>query len=417
MEAAAENLEFERAARLRDLLAEIERQSSRSPLSSVHEEDIDLFGVAVHGNQAAVSILVMRSGQVLDRREVFWEGESAAIPPQRLLAELLPQIYDRTTFLPKELHLPFEVDGEEALADWMSERKGERVYLRHPERGPKAERLRIAAKDAEFAFRRRYRLDPSRDAAPRALARHLGLAKPPRWIEGFDISNLQGTAVIASMVVWRDGRIRKGEYRSFNIRSFVGQDDFRSIGEAVERRYRRLREESGVFPDLVLIDGGRGQLGAAAAALAGLQLEDLPLVSIAKREEELYLPGAPEPLRLPRRDEGLRLLQMLRDEAHRFAISKHRRQRTTGSLRSRLEEIPGVGPVRRRLLAQRYGTWERLSAAPLPELEAVLGRALGGAVHRHLTEVAALAAGAPAAAPALPAADAADADADSRRID
>jgi excinuclease ABC subunit C len=186
------------------------------------------------------------------------------------------------------------------------------------------------------------------------------------------------------MVVWRDGRIRKGEYRSFNIRSFVGQDDFRSIGEAVERRYRRLREESGVFPDLVLIDGGRGQLGAAAAALAGLQLEELPLVALAKREEELYLPGEPEPLRLPRRDEGLRLLQMLRDEAHRFAVAKHRRQRTTGSLRSRLEEIPGVGPMRRKILSKRYGTWEILSAAPADELRTLLGEALGGAVYRHL---------------------------------
>ena len=386
--AAAECLEFERAARLRDLLQEIERQSTRSPLSSVLEEDIDLYGVAVHGNQAAVSILVMRSGQVLDRREVFWEGESAASPP-RLLSELLPQIYDQTTFLPKELHLPFEVDGEEALAEWMSERKAERVYLRHPERGPKAERLRIAAKDAEFAFRRRFRIDPARDAAPRALARHLGLAKPPRWIEGFDISNLQGTAVVASMVVWREGRLRKGEHRSFNIRGFVGQDDFRALAEAVERRYRRLRVESGVLPDLVLIDGGRGQLGAAAAALAALGLDELPLVALAKREEELYLPGAPEPLRLPRRDEGLRLLQMLRDEAHRFAVSRHRRKRTTTSLRSQLEEIPGVGPVRRRLLAKRYGTLALVSGAPIDELQALLGSALGSAVFRHLHGAAA----------------------------
>lgn len=383
MESAAEKLEFERAARLRDLLQEIERQSERSPLSSVLEEDIDLFGVAVHGNQAAVSILVMRGGQVLDRREIFWEGERAITSPQ-LLSELLPQIYDQTTFLPKELHLPFEVDGEEALAEWMTERKGEKVYLRHPARGPKAERLRIAAKDAEFAFRRRFRIDLARDAAPRALARHLGLAHSPRWIEAFDISNLQGTAVIASLVVWREGRIRKGEYRTFNIRSFVGQDDFRSMGEAVERRYRRLRAESGVLPDLVLIDGGRGQLAAAAVALAGLEIEDLPLVALAKREEELYLPGAPVPLRLPRRDEGLRLLQLLRDEAHRFAVSRHRRKRSTASLRSRLEEIPGVGPVRRKLLAGRFGTWVLLREAPIEELRSLLGAAVGGAVYRHL---------------------------------
>ncbi len=380
MDSAAEQLEFERAARLRDLLQEIERQSERSPLSSVLEEDSDLFGVAVHGNQAAVSILVMRGGQVLDRREIFWEGERAITSPQ-LLAELLPQIYDQTTFLPKELHLPFEVDGEEALAEWMTERKGDKVHLRHPARGPKAERLRIAAKDAEFAFRRRFRIDLARDAAPRALEHHLELAHAPRWIEAFDISNLQGTAVVASLVVWREGRIRKGEYRSFNIRSFLGQDDFRSMGEAVERRYRRLREESGVLPDLVLIDGGRGQLAAAAAALAGVGIEDLPLVALAKREEELYLPGAPEPLRLPRRDEGLRLLQMLRDEAHRFAVSRHRRKRSTASLRSRLEEIPGVGPARRKLLAGRYGTWDLLREAPVEDLRSLLGPTVGGAVY------------------------------------
>ncbi len=383
MESAAERLDFERAARLRDLLQEIERQAARSPLSSVLEEDIDLFGATVHGNQAAVSILVMRGGQVLDRREIFWEGERAVTPPQ-LVSELLPQLYDQTTFLPKELHLPFEVDGEEALAEWMTARKGERVYLRHPSRGPKAERLRIAAQDAEFAFRRRFRVDPARDAAPRALERHLHLAQPPRWIEAFDISNLQGTAVVASLVVWREGRVRKGEYRSFNIRSFAGQDDFRSMSEAVERRFRRLREESAVLPDLVLIDGGRGQLAAAASALARLELEDLPLVALAKREEELYLPGEPEPLRLPRRDEGLRLLQMLRDEAHRFAVSRHRRQRSTGSLRSRLEEIPGVGPARRKLLAERYGTWELLRGAPLDDLRSLLGNVVGSSVHRYV---------------------------------
>ena len=383
MEAAAEGLEFERAARLRDLLQEIERQSARSPLSSVLDEDIDLFGVVVRGNQAAVSILVMRSGQVLDRREIFWEGESASTPPM-LLSELLPQIYAQTTYLPKELHLPFEVDGEEALTDWMTERKGEKVYLRHPTRGPKAERLRIAAKDAEFAFRRRFRIDLARDAAPLALARHLGLAQSPRWIEALDISNLQGTAVVASLVVWRDGRIRKGDYRSFNIRSFVGQDDFRAMGEAVERRYRRLKEESGVLPDLVLIDGGRGQLAAAAAALARLELEHVPLVALAKREEELYLPGAPEPLRLPRRDDGLRLLQLLRDEAHRFAVSRHRRKRSTGSLGSRLEEIPGVGPVRRRLLAERFGTWDGLREAPIEDLRSLLGDTVGNGVHLHV---------------------------------
>ncbi len=356
MEVAAESLEFERAARLRDLLQEIERQSARSPLSSVHEEDIDLFGVAVHGNQAAVSILVMRSGQVLDRREVFWEGESAARPAQ-LLSELLPQIYDQTTFLPKELHLPFEVDGEEAWPTGCRSARGSGSTCAIPARGPKAERLRIAAKDAEFAFRRRFRIDPARDAAPRAL-RGTSVWRSPRG--GSKASTSRTSRGRRSSPRWWSGGTAgsaRGSTAASTSAASPGRTTSASIGEAVERRYRRLREESGVLPDLVLIDGGRGQLGAAAAALAGLGLEELPLVALAKREEELYLPGAPEPLRLPRRDEGLRLLQMLRDEAHRFAVSRHRRQRTTASLRSQLEEIPGVGPARRQLLAKRYGTW------------------------------------------------------------
>jgi excinuclease ABC subunit C len=384
MQEASEALEFERAARLRDLLHEIERQAERSPLATVDEEDSDIYGVAVHGRQAAVSILVMRGGQILDRRELFWEGEER-IEPAQLLSELLPQIYDRTTFLPKELHLPVEIEGGEALADWLAEKKGERVYLRFPARGPKAERLAVAKQDAEFAFRRRYRVRPELEAAARAVERHLGLPAPPRRIETFDISNLQGTSVVASMVVWREGRIRRGEHRSFNIRGFTGQDDFRSIAEAVERRYRRLLDEGAVLPDLVLVDGGRGQLAAAAMALAGLGLEELPLVALAKREEELHLPGRPEPLRLPRADEGLKLLQSLRDEAHRFAVGRHRRRRSARSLGSRLEEIPGIGPTRRRRLAARFGTWERLAAAPVEELAALLGAKLAARVSAHVS--------------------------------
>ncbi len=383
MHAAAEELAFERAARLRDLLREIERQGERTPLSSVEGDDADLFGIAVHGGQAAISILVMRGGQVLDRREIFWEG-SEAVGAAELLSELLPQIYDRTTFLPKEIHLPLPIEGDEALAQWLSEKRGERVYLRFPARGAKAERLRIAGKDAELAFRRRFRVDLVRDAGAIALAKRLDLGEPPRWIEGLDVSNLQGTSVVASLVVWREGRLRKGEYRTFVIRSFAGQDDFRSLEEAVERRYRRLLEESGVLPDLVLVDGGRGQLSSAAAALARLGVEEIPLVALAKQQEELFVPGSPEPLRLPRRDDGLRLLQRIRDEAHRFAVSRHRRRRNARSLRSRFEDLPGVGPKRRRLLAEGFGTWEVLRRASAEELGAVLGPALGRRLAEHL---------------------------------
>ncbi|MCB1007932.1 MAG: excinuclease ABC subunit UvrC, partial [Acidobacteria bacterium] len=359
MRAASEALEFERAARLRDLLAEVERQGERASLASVEEEDADLFGVAVHGRQAAVSILVMRGGQVLDRRELFWEGDQGAAA-ESVLGELLPQIYDRTTFLPKEIHLPAAVEGDEALAAWLSSKKGERVYLRYPVRGVKAERLRVAGRDAEFAFRRRFRVRDAEDGATSALRHHLDLADAPRWIEGFDVSHTQGVETVASLVVWRDGKLRKSDYRSFNIKGLPGPDDFRAVEQAVERRYRRLVEETGAVPDLVLIDGGRGQLNAALAALARLGLEEMPVAALAKREEEVYRPGLPEPLRLPREDPGLQLLQRIRDETHRFALARHRARRGKRSLRSRLDDVPGIGPRRKRLLLERFGTVDRI---------------------------------------------------------
>lgn len=375
MQQASEALDFESAARLRDLLAEVERQGGRAALSSVEEEDVDLFGVAIHGRQAAVSILVMRGGQVLDRRELFWEGE-ARPSAETLLGELLPQIYDRTSFLPEEIHLPVPVEGDEALAAWLSERRGARVYLRYPARGPKAERLRVAAKDAEYAFRRRFRLAGEADAAILSLQRLLDLPEPPRWIEGFDISNTQGKESVASVIVWREGRLRKSDYRTLNVRELNGPDDFRSIEQAVERRYRRLLDEAGEVPDLVLIDGGRGQLNAALSALARLGLEQLPVVGLAKRDEELFVPGAPEPLRVSRHDAGLQLLQRIRDECHRFALARHRARRSARSLRSLLDDLPGVGPVRRRALLKRFGTVAALRAATDAEIGAVVGPAL-----------------------------------------
>lgn len=383
MREASDALDFERAARLRDLLREVERQGDRASLASTEAEDADLFGVAIHGRQAAVSILVMRGGQVLDRRELFWEGEHAP-SAETLLAELLPQLYERTTFLPREVHLPVPVEGDETLAAWLSERKGERVYFRYPARGTKAERLRVAARDAEFAFRRRFRVAGESDAALRSLEGLLELPEPPRWIEGFDVSNTQGEESVASLIVWREGRLRKGEYRSFNIRSVAGADDFRSLGEAVERRYRRLLEETGETPDLVLVDGGRGQLNAALSALARLGLEELPVVGLAKREEELYLPGAPAPLKPSRHDAGLQLLQRIRDETHRFALARHRARRSKRSLRGVLEEVRGVGPVRRRELLRRFGTVQAIRAASDAELADAVGPALAARLRAAL---------------------------------
>ena len=375
--------EFETAARLRDTIAEIESISQRRRLAADRAEDVDIYGVHVEGGSAAVSALIMRGGQVLDRRELFWE-DAGDVSPERLLSELLPQIYDRTTFIPKEIHLPAPIEGEEALGEWLSERRGSRVFIRMPSRGPRAHRVALAHQNAKMAFRRRFRAAQAIPAGALALARELDLTEPPRRIEAFDISTFHGSETVASLVVWQEGRMRKGEYRSFNIRGLEGTDDFESIRQAVERRYRRRLEEVGEMPDLVLIDGGRGQLNAALASLTALGVEDTPVVGLAKREEQVYLPSSPEPLTLQRTDAGLQLLQMVRDEAHRFAVSRHRRRRSARALGSRFDRLQGVGEVRRKRLIRTFGSFRGVEQASLDELVAVLGDKVGRTVYDQL---------------------------------
>lgn len=379
---AAEAMDYERAAQIRDTLREVEAISQRRKLSSVEEEDLDVYGFHISGGNAAVVALVMREGQVLDRRELFWE-QVGHITPELLLSEVLPQIYDRTTFIPKEIHLPVAIEGEEALAEWLCDKKGEKVYIRMPSRGPKAERVALAMHNAELAHKRRFRGAKTAPGAS-ALERHLGLEEPPRRIEGFDISHFQGGETVASMVVWEEGRMRKGEYRSFNIRDVRQPDDFASMRQAVERRYRRVLEETGAMPDLILIDGGRGQLNAALAALTELGVEETSIVSLAKREEEIYMPEAPVPLRLGRDDAGLRLLQEIRDEAHRFAVSRHRARRSARTLKSKLDELAGVGPRRRKLLIQTFGSVQGVREASLEALQKALGPSMGRRIHEQL---------------------------------
>ncbi|HUP22138.1 MAG TPA: excinuclease ABC subunit UvrC [Thermoanaerobaculia bacterium] len=382
---AADVEAFEEAARLRDGITEIEAISARRELTADRAGDVDIYGVHIAGGNAAVVILVMREGLLLDRRELFWEG-AGEVAASRLLSELLPQVYDHTTLIPKEIHLPLPVEGEEALAEWLSARRGSRVVLRWPARGDKAARLTLAARNAAASHRRRFRSAGEGDRGAEALQRHLGLVEPPRHIEGFDISTFHGSQTVASLVGWRDGKMRKAEYRSFNVRGLPRTDDFAAIRQAVERRYRRVLDENGQIPDLILIDGGRGQLNAALLALVELGLEDTPVIALAKREEEIYAAGRPEPLRLPRTDAGLQTLQAIRDEAHRFAVSRHRRRRSRETLRSGFDELQGIGDRRRRLLVQRFGGFRGVQAASREALQAVLGRRLGDQVFDQLRE-------------------------------
>ena len=386
MNQASEALDYEQAARIRDMILEIETVSERRKLSSVRGEDVDVFGIHVQGGHTAVCILVMRGGQVLDRRELFWEGQGE-VKPERVLSELLPQIYDRTSFIPREIHLPVPAEGDSVLVEWLTQRRGERVYLRLPSRGPKAQRVALAMRNAELAHRRRFRSADVAQKATQALQKKLDLTDTPRRIEGFDISNLQGTETVASVVVWEEGKMRKSEYRTFNIRGLDGPDDYESMRQAVERRYRRRLEELGTMPDLILIDGGRGQLNAAMESLAKLGVEETPVVALAKREEEIHSPDRPEPIRLDRRNLGLRLLQEVRDEAHRFALSRHRRRRSARSLRGALDEIKGVGPKRRRLLLQHFGNLAAIREASREDLQLLLGSSIGRDVYLQLRQL------------------------------
>jgi excinuclease ABC subunit C len=278
------------------------------------------------------------------------------------------------------------IEGSEALEEWLSEKRGDRVYVRLPARGPKAHRLDLARRNARLAFRRRFRRGAGELEAVTRLAEHLALPEPPTRIEGIDISNLQGTEMVGSLVVWEGGRLKTSDYRSYNIRGLARPDDFASIRQVVTRRYRRRLDELGAMPDLILIDGGRGQLNAALEALAELGVEETPVVGLAKREEEIHLASSPEPLRLDRHDPGLRLLQQIRDEAHRFALARHRRRRSRRSLASGLEELSGVGPRRRRALLATFGSVGRIEAATLEELQGLLGERTGASVHRQLAE-------------------------------
>jgi excinuclease ABC subunit C len=383
MHRASDAEEYEEAARLRDVVAEVEAISARRELTADRAGDVDIYGVHVAGGHATVVILIMRDGLLLDRRELFWEG-AGDVSPARLLSEVLPQVYEHTTLIPKEIHLPLAIEGEDALVEWLSARRGSRVMLRLPARGSKAARLSLAARNATASHRRRFRAGAEADRGADALRRHLGLVESPRHIEGFDISTLHGNQTVASLVVWRDGKARKSDYRSFNVRGLDHTDDFAAIRQAVGRRYRRVLEEDGEVPDLVLIDGGRGQLNAALQAMVELGLEDTPVVALAKREEEIYAAGRPEPLVLPRTDPGLQRLQAIRDEAHRFAVSKHRGRRSRTALRSGFDDLRGIGDRRRRLLVQRFGGFRGVQAASREALRAVLGERLGDRVYEQL---------------------------------
>jgi len=404
MEAAAVAEQFELAAKYRDLLITVDQLGEKQRIASADDDDADVFGYHCENGMIAVNLFHMRDGKIVDRREFFWEelpefvveipeteaGDAAEQPvgtfePGAFFSALLKQLYIDQQYVPKTIYLPVEFADRTVLAGLLADQTRHRVEIAAPQRGEKRSLVDLAGQNAKQSYDQRFRvLQPSRKAIQEALQDALTLEEPPRTIECFDISHIQGAETVASMVVWEDGEMKKSAYRKFRIKTVEGVDDFASMREVVTRRYRRVAEEKQTMPSLILIDGGLGQLHAAAGALESLGLTTQPLASIAKREEVIYLYGQEdEPVVLDRRSPVLHLIQRIRDESHRFAIAYHRKRREMRDRDSELLEIPGVGARTRQRLLEHFGSLRSVAEASLEALTAVVPPRTGEEIHAH----------------------------------
>lgn len=384
MEQAAAELRFEEAASLRDLVSTVEEIEQRQKVAAAEGGNTDILACYAEPPLVAVNLFHLRNGRIVDRREYFWEDQ-IEFHPAELFSSLLKQIYLDQQYIPDMIHVPADFEDRELLEELLSEKRGRKVEIHTPQRGPKKALLALVETNARHSFQQRFRvLKPSSEAVREALQEALGLDEPPRRIECFDVSHIQGAEKVASMVVWEDGRMKKADYRKFIIKTVVGNDDFASIREVVERRYGRLQKEGAAPPSLVLIDGGLGQLHAAAEALEAAGLINQPLASIAKKEEIIYVHGQEEePVVLDRFSPVLHLVQTVRDEAHRFAVTFHRQRRTASRVQSELSAIPGVGPRTVSKLLRRLGSAKRVRDAPEEELAGVVGPAAARRIREY----------------------------------
>ena len=509
MSEAAEAMQFEAAARLRDQLVTVSQMQDKQRIATAENEDADVFGFHYENEMLAVNLFHMRGGKIVDRRDLFWEelpdladhfGESlnedeafraddeaaaSAAPtgprhpepvrnsyrtlrrpswrypaghelagheadrhevtgqpaaddctpeslpalepepthsapeiddcppetqhapiaalgqnfsPAAFFSALLKQLYLDQSYVPRSIYVPVDFPDRVLLADLLSERAGRRIELAAPQRGDKRSLVDLVCQNARQSYDQRFRvLQPNARAIAEALQDALTLAEPPRRIECFDISHIQGAETVASMVVWENGQMKKADYRKFQIKTVTGNDDFASMREVIQRRYKRIKEGEGDFPSLVLIDGGLGQLSAAAAALEEIGVTTQPLASIAKKEEIVYVHGQEDdPVVLDRRSPVLHLIQKIRDESHRFAVTYHRKRRQIRDRTSELDEIPGVGPRTRQRLLEHFGSVRALQQATPDALLAVVNKKTAESIRGHfqtdigLTEITSL---------------------------
>ena len=376
MQQASDAMRFEEAAALRDLLSTVEEMDERQKMAAAKGDDIDIFAAYAEPPLVALNLFHLRNGQIVDRREFYWEDQHE-FDQSQFFSALIKQIYIDQQHIPSIIHVPVDFEDREELEELLSEKRGRKVEIHTPQRGQKKALLNLVETNAKHSFDQRFRvMKPSSRAIQEALQDALGLPDAPKRIECFDISHIQGTDKVASMVVWEDGRMKKSDYRKFIIRDVVGNDDFASMREVVTRRYSRLQQENQPMPGLVLIDGGIGQLHSAADALEAIGIINQPLASIAKREEIIYVYGQEsEPVVLDRFSPILHLIQSIRDEAHRFAVTFHRTRRNAARLTSELDQIPGVGEKTVQKLLRHFGSSELVRGASEDALAQIVGRA------------------------------------------
>jgi len=382
MSAAAENELFEQAAAYRDLLRTLEDIEERQRIAAAQGDDTDVFAYYAEAPLVAANLFHLRGGRVVDRREFYWE-DLEEFDPKEFVPSVLKQLYLEAEYLPKAIHVSEDFEERGLLEVTLTEHAGHKVEILTPQRGSKRAFLDLVENNAKHSFEQRFRvLKPTSKAIGEALQNALNLLEEPKRIESFDISHIQGTDTVASMVVWENGRMKKSDYRKFIIHGDGGNgalprlnDDFSSMGEAVTRRYRRLQEEKRALPSLILIDGGIGQLHAAAQALESLQIINQAVASIAKKEEILFVLGQEdEPITLERHSPVLHLIQQIRDETHRFAVTFHRQRRGKRQTHSVLNDIPGVGPRTAQKLLKEFGSVAKIRQAGVEKLSEIISR-------------------------------------------
>lgn len=389
MERASNELRFEQAAKYRDQIRVVKRLGVEQKMMLARGADIDIFGYYRESGRLALQLFTMREGKIIGRREFFWEDIAEPFDPSSFMGDAIKQYYSLGNYIPQEVYTPVDFEDRPVLEQYLQMKSGNRVQIVDPKRGMKRDLIDLVEKNAKYSFEQRFRvIKPDMNLVLLELQDVLELPRFPARIECFDISNIQGAENVAAMVVCDNGVMNRAEYRRFKIRSVEGEpNDFASMYEAVYRRYRRLLDENRQLPDLVLIDGGKGQLRAAAQALSELDLEALPTASIAKREETIFVKGRESsPIQLERSCPVLKLIQMIRDETHRSAVSYHRKRREIRDFSSELTRIPGVGVKLKERLLRNFGSLKRVSEATEAELVPFVGRSQAERIVRYFAE-------------------------------